>query len=129
MWWHSTTTVKDIEQAALEFNNRLQQQVSEELTKAQDEKKDYWYAGLSLTFPVLGSVLDVITKTATLMPKAALLGSLIAIVSFLALKRKPKGTKRSSDKMALTSREKAYLYMNRLWEIRRAKIARLGVAE
>ena len=114
--------IKEIQQAAIEFNNELKNRVASELTIDQRERKDYWYAGLSLTFPVLGALWDVSGGTVPGIPIGSAAGSIFSLLSFTLLKSKPPSEIHSREKIELSPRQKACLFMNRLWEIRRTKM-------
>ncbi len=115
------TYVKEVIDAAIEFNNGFKKSVTKELTNDKKYLKDYWNAGISLSFPIIGAVLDQLLAQGGQPYYGKLTGSLAALISFLILKRRPKPMLSQVNRVAYSSRQKAYLYLNRLWEIKRLK--------
>ena len=115
----------DIKESAQEFNNELNRQIGNELTGRQQNLKSYWYAGCSLTFPVVGKLVDIFINSSYQLGIGEGLGSILTLGSFLALRNIPKTTDNKIKEIALSSREKAYIFMNKLWEIHRSKLAGL----
>jgi hypothetical protein len=120
--------IKDIQEAAIEFNAQLEKQVTSELTKDQKERREYWYAGLSLSFPILGLLLDVSTGGVSGIPVGSAAGQLLALLSFSLIQSQPTPESASIGRGEMLPRQQAYIFMNRLWEIRRAKMEELQLA-
>ncbi len=116
------TYLKDVVIATVEFNNSLQRNISKELTNNQKQLKDFWYAGISLSFPILGTIADQFIGESAQPYYGKAIGSLVSLISFMTLKPRPLRSSSPADKVAYSSRERAYLYLNRLWEIRRSKL-------
>jgi len=115
--------LKEIVESTIEFNSNLKARVSQELTSDKKSMQDYWFAGLSLCFPLVGVVLDPLFDAGSQLYYGVGAGSIAALISFLALQNYPKRPKPNVDDLAYSSRQKAYLYLNRLLEIRRSKLA------
>lgn len=113
--------INDIKESAKEFNNQLNMQIESELTKGQKDLKNYWYAGCSLTFPLLGNLVDNFINSAFQLGMGTALGSILTTISFLALQHTPNKNHQKNTEIAMSSRQNAYIFMNKLWEIHRSK--------
>jgi hypothetical protein len=119
--------IKDVVDAATEFNNELRQAVTKELTSSKKQLKDYWQAGISISFPIIGAIVDQFLSQGLQPYYGKLSGSLAALVSFLMLRQKPNSPLLQTNRVAYSSRQTAYLYLNRLWEIKRSKMKSLDL--
>ena len=113
------TEMYELEQSAKEFNIELKKRVALELTAAQKGKNDYWYAGLSLSFPIWGQLVDRFSGDGTTLGAGTSIGTILSLISFLKLKQNRNIYKSEPDEYS--SRQKAFLFMNKLWDIRESK--------
>jgi len=95
--------------------------VRDELTTSQKESGNYWYAGLSLSFPVMGQLVDILMKSTVGIGTGTAFGTVFALLSFLILQKKPDEPSVSQNSLSLSSRQKAYIFMNKLWQIQETK--------
>lgn len=113
--------VKDVIERAQDYINRIR---NEAINQVSEERKKYIshiQTGLSATFPVIGAAIDVLTGASTAPGIWSVAGITLGLGSFYFPKILKNNIK-YNDKALLTSRHKAYIFMNRLWDIRDKKL-------
>jgi len=113
--------VRDVIDAATNYWHEIQKKTDRELKNGKKEWAAYIQTGISVSLPVLGTAADVLTNKIPEPGFWTSMGTLLSLFSF-ALLHKPSRSLAMESANALSSREKAYLFMNRLWEIRDRRI-------
>lgn len=116
-----TLEVKDVLERANDYLSRVK---AEAINQVSEEKKSlvsHIQSGLSAVFPVLGLTADVFTEMSP-APGVWSLGGTILGLGTLFMPRLVSKRDLNNEQKMLTSRQKAYVFMNRLWDISDTRI-------
>ncbi len=112
--------VDDVIENATEYLNSIKEEAAKNVS---DERKDLVTnikTGVSLLLPPIGTAADVIFKDAPMPGSWSSAGVIFSLGIFFIPKVFKTGEQQNFQKM-LTTRQKAYLFMNQLWDIRDMK--------
>ena len=110
--------VKEVTDAAEDYANRIERQAEQELTRARKGALEHFRTGFSAAVPLLGVAADALTGNTPAPGLWTAAGSILAVGTHLL----PKGTVQQQAQQAATSRQQAFLFMNRLWGARDARL-------
>lgn len=108
--------VKDVLERANDYLSRIK---SEAIRQVSEERKSFIghvQTGLSAAFPALGLAADVLTGVSPAPGIWSLGGTVLGLGTFFT-PRLANTNNKKNDEQILTTRQKAYIFMNRLWEI------------
>jgi hypothetical protein len=116
-----TLEVKDVLENANDYLSRIK---TEAINLVSEERKNlvsHVQSGLSAVFPALGLTADIFTGLSPAPGVWSLGGTVLGLGTFF-IPRMVSTRNRNNEQQMLTSRQKAYVFMNRLWDIRDARI-------
>lgn len=108
-----TYEAQDVIAAARDYKSKLDEELSRQLLNHKKENRKYVRTGISLAFPVLGKIADMISTGTAASNTWTEVGTALSLFSFLTLERQPSDATKSEP----TSRENAYLFLNNLWSL------------
>ena len=108
--------VKDVLERANDYLSRIKSEAIQHVSEERKSVIGHLQTGLSASFPALGLVADVLTG-ASPAPGIWYLGGTVLGLGTFFIPRVANHNKKKKDERIITTRQKAYIFMNRLWEI------------
>lgn len=108
--------VKEVVEAAREYKDKIDREMQKHVSDYKKDLRTYVRTGISLTFPVLGVIVDSLLAGAPTMLLGSATGTTISLLSFIALQRAPKPVTKNEQRDR-GNRENAYLFLNQLWDL------------
>lgn len=109
--------VKDVLERANDYLSRIKKEAMSQVSEERKNLIPHIQSGLSAVFPVLGLTADILTGVSPAPGIWSLAGTTLGLGTFFMPRILDTKTKQNEQKM-LASRQKAYIFMNRLWDIR-----------
>ena len=116
--------VKDVIEASKDYLNRIRVEAKKQVSAERKGMVSHIQTGLSSALPVAGVAIDVFAGGAPVPGLWTASGMVLGLGTFFLPKiMGQKDTEK--EKIITSSRQKAYLFMNRLWTIRDMKLANI----
>lgn len=116
-----TLEVKDVLERANDYLSRIKSEAINQVSEDRKSLISHVQTGLSAAFPALGLTADILTGVSPAPGVWSLGGTILGLGTFFMPKIIGKRN-RTNEQQMLSSRQKAYVFMNRLWEISDKKI-------
>jgi hypothetical protein len=105
--------LKTVKEEALDYRMKLSRAVNEKVIAKQQSSQGRWFAGLSIVFVGAGFIMDAVSPPH--IPVGTGAGIAATGLSYLILRQgAPTG---EVSKGAVSSRERANMFLNHLWEV------------
>jgi hypothetical protein len=111
-----TLEVKDVLERANDYLSRIKTEAINQVSEERKKLVSHIQTGLSATFPALGITADILTRLSPAPGVWSLGGIILGLGTFFIPKMVDTRIENNEQQM-LTSRQKAYVFMNRLWDI------------
>jgi hypothetical protein len=113
-----TLEVKDVLERANDYLNRIKTEAINQVSEERKNLVSRIQSGLSVAFPALGVAADIFTGLKPAPGFWSLGGTILGLGTFFIPRMGKSSRKGNNELRMLTSRQKAYVFMNRLWDIR-----------
>lgn len=110
--------VKDVVSAAQDYLNRIATEAAQQVSKSRRNTVEKLRTGFSAAIPVVGLAADTLLGSTPAPGFWTATGTILSVGSLLM--SQSESNVENSQKF-LTSRQRAYLFMNRLWDISDAR--------
>ena len=112
----ATYEAKALVDSARAYKDNIDREIQRQVSNSKKEFISRLRTGISLSFPVLGTIADTLFQGSPTMSLYTALGTTISLASFLLFQRAPK----SADGVVQQDqdqRQNAYLFLNQLWNL------------
>ena len=116
-----TLEVKDVLERANDYLRKIKTEATNQVSEERKNMVSRVQSGLSSVFPALGLTADIFTGL-SLAPGVWSLGGTILGLGTFFIPKMVRARNINNEQQMLTSRQKAYVFMNRLWDIRDTRI-------